>query len=364
MDKKTPKVIYSIGARIAGGGIGNTSYYAVREVFRAGLLKKLLCSSYDSDRCEIPPSLIKPTPLIDSYWPQIPIAKKLRDVNWIKDNFYDFLATRFVDKCDIFHGWSHFSLLQLKKAQKLGAKIILDRASSHISTQKEILGSAVGWLTERKELEEYRRADLILVSSKFAYQSFLEQGIDEAKLRLIPFGVDLARFKPAAESSGGDSGEVKFLFVGQIGARKGVPLLLKAWEKLNLKRAKLVLVGPPAGVTKGSVEFTGFTDPLPHYQSADVFVFPSLEEGSALVTYEAMAAGLPQIVTFESGSLVEDGKEGLFVESGNVNDLAGKIEYLYQHPEVRERMGQAGLKKIRDYPWGRYGRRVVEAYGL
>ena len=74
---------------------------------------------------------------------------------------------------------------------------------------------------------------------------------------------------------------------------------------------------------------------------ADVFVFPSLFEGSAVVTYEALACGLPSVVTAAAGSVVRDGMEGFIVESRDVNTLAHRMELLGNSPELRTRMMSA-----------------------
>ena len=96
-----------------------------------------------------------------------------------------------------------------------------------------------------------------------------------------------------------------------------------------------------------------------------VHVFPSQCEGSAKVTYEAAACGLPQITTQESGDVVTDGVEGILVSPGNVGELASAILELYRHPEMVERMGVAARRRVvENFTWDHFRTRLLGAYEL
>jgi glycosyltransferase involved in cell wall biosynthesis len=88
--------------------------------------------------------------------------------------------------------------------------------------------------------------------------------------------------------------------------------------------------------------------------SADVFVFPSLFEGSAVVTYEALACGLPSVVSPSAGSVVRDGIEGFIVQPRDVDALAGRMERLGRDPALRARMARAARARAIEYDWPRY----------
>jgi starch synthase len=98
---------------------------------------------------------------------------------------------------------------------------------------------------------------------------------------------------------------------------------------------------------------------LREMSEADVFVFPSLFEGFALVILEAMAAGLPVITTPNTAGpdLIEDGKEGLIVPAGDVEALRTAMESLLNNPERARAMGRAAHEKAKEYTWERYGER-------
>ncbi len=133
------------------------------------------------------------------------------------------------------------------------------------------------------------------------------------------------------------------LFVGFVGELKGVRELLTAWSELALPRAELVLVGGADAEGRALLrEFAGVhrwvgqvprSDVERFYAESDVFVFPSRVEGSALVTYEAMASGLPVITTRTSGSVVRDGLDGHIVPVRDSAALASSIAHLHAHPE-------------------------------
>ena len=87
---------------------------------------------------------------------------------------------------------------------------------------------------------------------------------------------------------------------------------------------------------------------------ADVFVFPSLFEGSAVVTYEALACGLPCIVTAAAGSVARDGVEGLVVPAGDADSLAAAMALLGDDASLRARMAQAARARALEFDWPRY----------
>jgi glycosyltransferase involved in cell wall biosynthesis len=111
-----------------------------------------------------------------------------------------------------------------------------------------------------------------------------------------------------------------------------------------------------------SIRFVGFADPREEYKQSDIFVFPSLEEGSALVTYEALASGLPLITTFNSGSIIRDGKEGIIIPIRDVNAIKEKILYFYKNPKEIKKMAKNARKRVEEFTWKDYEKKVAQAY--
>jgi len=396
------KVIYSIGSKFGGHGIGGVASHAVRGIYKARALEKVL-ASYTS----------RSSKLEGRSWNGIPekyvktmgiIGKGLRRLayydptGWgyvLYDNIFDRWASSQierskisseVERCDIFHGWNHHCLRSLLRAKELGAVTVVERASSHILESQKILkeefgkyGVNVSLLPQtyvEKCLKEYEEADYILVPSEYARQSFLERGFNERKIFKIPFGVDHRKFKspPFAKASGGKQNSNKFvvLYVGEIRLGKGVQYLLEAWERLGLRDAELWLVGDVKRDIKKlitenrkqkTVMFLGFRRDVAELMGrANVFAFPSLDEGSALVTYEAMAAGLPVITTPNAGSLVRDSLDGYIIPIRDSEALAERLEFFYKYPEQAKVMGERGRERIKEFTWERYGENLVKAY--
>ncbi|UCD80006.1 MAG: glycosyltransferase family 4 protein [Desulfobacterales bacterium] len=357
-------VIYSIGVRFADLGIGQIAYHAVRGIYAAGFLKKLIAISYAPT--EIPAHLISSCKLL---W----LIKDSRK----REQAFDYLASGLIAGCDVFHGWNHYSLRSMRKAKKRGAVTVIDRASTHPVFSLEVLaeefekyGLDSGPLAASvaRCMDELHETDVIIVPSQFVLDTFLEKGFDCAKIRMVPFGVDIRKFYPA------DKPPEKFrvLFIGTLGPRKGLQYVLEAWDRLRLKDAELILVGP---IQQGgekllsryrhlqNIQLTGLMPELADiYRRASVFLFPSLEEGSAMVTYEAMASGLPVILSTNTGSFAVDGEDGFIIPIRDVEAIMEKVEFLYRNPERGLEMGASGRKRIAEYTWQRYGRALVDVY--
>ncbi len=359
------KVTYSVGAKVPGGGIGNVASHALQALSGHGYLKKAFLTGNNT------------TFLKDSEVETYPWLNRIPSY-LVKDNLFDFLVSRQVPQANIFHGWNNFSLLSLRQAKKKGAQIIIERASSHIVTQNNLLKremkkfkvnfTPVNPLTLKKSVQEYLEADFVFVPSQFAYDSFLENGYPKVKLRLIHFGVDIKKFTPQKNKK---DNLFRAIFVGQVGIRKGLPYLLQAWQELDLKDSELLLIGPIFPDFKDliknynlrKIRFIDYSNNLTqYYQESDLFVFPSIEEGSALVTYEAMAAGLPLIVTHNSGSLVADGQEGFIVETGSVESLKQALLKFYNNRDLLVAYSKKAREKIEKFTWENYERNLIKTY--
>lgn len=359
------KIIYSVGANVPGGGIGNLAGSALEAIVKQDYLQKAILADFRGDF--IPSDQLVTFPWIN----RIPNY-------FLKDNLFDLLASRRIEATDIFHGWNNFALLSMRRAKKKGARTVIERASSHIITQNSILEAEFKkaglqvrpihpWVI-KKAVREYQEADFVLVPSDFAHQSFLDQGFDKKKLILLKFGVDTKKFLPRQRRP---DGVFRAIFAGQVGIRKGIGYLLQAWQELDLKDSELLLIGPVAtefkdlmqNYTLSKVRPIAYTTRLQdYYQISDCFIFPTVEEGSALVTFEALASGLPLITTPNAGSVVEDGKEGLLVDVGNVESLKEAILKLYNNRALLDKFSALARRKAEDYPWSRYQTSLIAAY--
>ncbi|HEX6384410.1 MAG TPA: glycosyltransferase family 4 protein [Anaerolineae bacterium] len=367
------RVIYTQAAKFGGAGIGTIAYYFVHAIAQAGYLQRAIVAYADS--YDLPRRQIRTFP-----WMRL-VARLARDNHPLRDTVFDWAAARFIEPCDVFHGWSDQCLYSLRQAKKLGALTFVERPNSHerqafrlIQEEYDRWGfkdrAAIRPLGLQRPLAEYAMADFVTVPSSFVYDSFLAEGFTADRLFLVPYGVDIDHFIPATKPPASD--HFVLLFVGQVSLRKGIPYLLKAWQQLNLPQAKLWLAGRVAPNAEAfvagyagdaTIRFLGHVhDPRPLYQQASAFVLPSIEEGSALVTYEAMASALPLIYTHNTGAIARDGIEGIQIPIRDVDALAAAIERLYWQPELRWELGQNARRRAKAYTWQKAGEKLLAAY--
>ena len=225
----------------------------------------------------------------------------------------------------------------------------------------------MAWLHERR-LRDIALADLILVPSQHIANKLRENGTPADRIRIIPYAADVERFAPdPAKTFSADS--CTFLFAGGICQRKGIKYLLEAWRKVKAKHAgwRLQLLGPLPQRLGPLAEHLEHVEPLGRVShsrmpdkmsAADVFVFPSLFEGSAVVTYEALACGLPAIVTPNAGSVARDGVEGRIVTARDVDGLVAAMEELGANPKLRQEMAVNARRRALEFDWPKYHRAV------
>ena len=309
---------------------------------------------------------------------KVPCLRRRGYYSWVKDNLFDALARKYIPPCDIFHAWGNYALASIPNARRHHAKVVIERGSTHPHFQDTILREEFerfGMEVERahpqiieKGLREMDAADAVIIPSAFVERTFLDAGFPEEKLHVVPYGFNPAQFSPGEKTDG----VFRVLFVGNISVQKGVHYLLEAWSRLGLKNAELVFIGtveegirPLLSRYEGQFTLRGH---VPHeklqeeYAQASLFVLPSLQEGSALVTYEAMACGLPLLVTTNTGSVAIDGEHGFIVPIRSSEILAEKLAYLHAHQDEAREMGARAAEYIRDFTWERYALGVINVY--
>ncbi len=210
--------------------------------------------------------------------------------------------------------------------------------------------------------EEIRLADAVLVGSSYASDSFVAEGIARAKMRVVPYGVDLQTF--SAPENPVSTGRFTAIYAGQLTQRKGLSYLLRGYRKFARRGTQLQLVGSLVGSAQPLQPFADMFEHTPHqtrpalaamYRAADVFVFPTLIEGMPLVVLEAMACGLPVIVTANGpADIVRDGIDGFIIPERNEDALCERLEYLYHRPELRAEMGRQAARRALEFSWSAY----------
>jgi glycosyltransferase involved in cell wall biosynthesis len=375
------QVIISVGGRFH-------AFYLAQQLLERGYLKKLITSypRFEVKKYGIPPKKVNSiiiTEILERGWRRLPnFINDIYNPQFFICDLFDKLVSKQIEESDIFVGWSSFSLYSLRRAKKSGAVTILERGSSHISYQQQILkeeyekfGLKIRGAHPKvleKELKEYEESDYIEVPSSFAKRTFLQYGINEEKLIQGFRGVDLSEFRQIPKRDD----VFRIVYVGGMSLRKGVHYLLQAFYELNLLDTELWLIGTMSEdimpflkkYNNGRILCKG---PYPqkelykYYSQGSVFILMSIEEGFSNVIVQAMACGLPAICTTNTGGedIIRNGIDGFIIPIRNVDALKEKIVYLYRYPQVSKEMGKQARKRVESsFTWQHYGDRIIEIY--
>lgn len=278
----------------------------------------------------------------------------------------------------------------MARARECGMRVALSMVTGHMDEEIETLererqrvpdfyplylGDGSLDMDELRRLHDRRRrdleqADLVLVPSEhIAKLVEVRSGVPADKIRVIPYAANVDRFVPASRYATPE--RCRFLFAGGITQRKGLSDLLAAWRQVRRTGWTLTLAGeaPRSALDRipledPSIELTGKVayGEMPRLMAAhDVFVFPSLFEGSAVVCYEAMASGLPVITTPQAGSVVRHEREGLIVPAAAPEALTEAMRLLGTAPRLRQLYAAAARQRALEHTWDIYRQRTIEA---
>ena len=218
------------------------------------------------------------------------------------------------------------------------------------------------------------RADHVLANSDFVKRTLIHQGRDASSVDVIYQGVD-DEFLSAVPERAPHGGPLRVLFAGSFSRRKGGPELADALSRLDGVDWRLDVCGPVATDAVGAfrrltadarVTYHGdllAPDLAARMAAADVFVFPTLAEGSARVVFEALAAGCYVITTPNGGSIVVDGEHGRLIAPGSVQDIVQALRGAAGDRQRVARIGARNAALVRErYRQADYGARLFDLY--
>lgn len=299
---------------------------------------------------------------------------------WFARRYDRWVASQLKEGPTTFIGWSGQCRASLERARELGMTTIVERGSAHIEVQRDLLAAEFERAGLRPvlphpavveaELAEYESADFIQVPSNFARRSFLERGIDPEKILVNAYGVELGAFTPPEREPAG----FRILFCGRASVQKGIGHLLAGFAALDAPDAELWIQGavePDAEHYRSRcddarVKWLGHRPQheLPSvYREAHAFCLPSIQDGFALVVPQAMASGLPVVVTSSNGAadMVREGVDGHIIPPGDAGAIAQALKGLYTDRERRRTMAAAAVERVRaGWSWNAYGERAVD----
>lgn len=284
----------------------------------------------------------------------------------------------------IYHYRAGFGGRSVDVARRHGWLCLCDHTIAHPAVLEYLVGNAgqmppdgqAGPIDRNWQaiLDDIDRADHVLTNSDFVKETFAHQGWDAGKVDVIYLGIDDG-FLSAIPEPGEHDGPLRLLFAGSFNRRKGGPELAEAIMRLEGVDWELGICGPVGADSASAfrelsadsrVTYHGILpapDLAARMAEADVFVFPTLAEGSARVLFEAMASGCYMITTANGGSIVADGKHGRLVEPGSVDSIVDAIRgAAADRGRVRD-IGVANAALVRrDYRQADYGSRLFELY--
>jgi glycosyltransferase involved in cell wall biosynthesis len=367
--------------------VSDTLAAFIRAVLPHDIRSRLIRSALGRRPVGVPPSLVKSFPLfaIQVYWQnQTAKTEQQRVRNYVKmgQQFGRRVADRNFDGASAVYTFNSAALEILQKARRQGLTGVVEQVIAARGVEEELLREEVlrwpGWEPDDKayqskcsafadrEQAEWDAADRIVCGSEFVVKSIRDVGGPFQKCAVVPYGIALRNTISSPERQ--HHGPLKVLFCGRIGLRKGIQYLLDAMRLLGgrsirVKAAGTIELTPAATAALAkSIELVGSIprdEAFELYRWADVLVLPSLCEGSATVSYEALANGVPVITTPNAGTLVENGVNGFIIPIRDSSALADRLARLSDDRDLLVRMSTQALARSGSLTLAAYGQRLL-----
>lgn len=311
------------------------------------------------------------------------LQEYIRQCNLMAKNFNRKILNKGFGDANTLYVFNTAGLELIKHAKMLGMKVMLEQTIAPFAVERHLMANELQkfptWGSVNnyemnddfmeyieREKEEQILSDTIICGSEFVKKSIQPFSGQAYKTQVIPYGINLPLPKPQEPWQKGKR-KLRILTVG-TGLRKGTPYLLEVAKKLkNIAEFRLIgsLENIPDSVKKEIFENLDYHGHIArfavnfHYEWADIFLLPSVCEGSATVTYEALAHAIPVIATANTGAIIEHDLDGLIVACGSTDAIENAILYLYQTPERLEYLSKNALQKSQLGSLKAYERRLI-----
>lgn len=295
-------------------------------------------------------------------------------------------SCHWIKNADIFHVRSGFGQGgAIEKAKAKGMTVIVDHSIAHHQEMEGILkpeydrhnikftlsNTAKFW---ELVVKDCNTADAIIVNSDYVKNTFVKSGFAPRKLHVVYLGVREDWFGRKKDYSLTNN-QIRLLFVGGFNIRKGAEYVMEAAQllrKINVNFKIIVIGGNEelknlfSSYNMENFDFVGmvnYNQLIDYYSTVDAYLFPSLCEGSTRAGMEAMAAGLPVILTKNCGCPVKDGENGLLVPIKDAEAIVTAVKRLYLSQELRETLGKNAAYTIsHNYTWDSYRENIKKVY--
>lgn len=383
-DPAPPRVLYSFPHALGGQGIGTTALWQVRSLVALGVPVTVWTASAVSAAGGL--GAVHETLRVMGR--RIPHRALGGDrAMHLHDRLVAHHLAGHADRYDVVHCWPSAALHTARAARQAGVASVREVPNTHTAHAYEVAGRAhrslgipfASGASHRfdgrrlaHEMAEYEAADLLLVPSDHVRDTFVARGCDPSRLGRHRYGFDPARFHPAPARPHPDAAFTA-LFLGSCEPRKGLHLALRAWmDSGAAERGRLLVCGRFAPgyrehlaplLAHPSIEVVPpRADAETLLQASDVLLLPSLEEGSALVTYEAQGCGCAILVSDAAGAVVEHGVSGLVHGAGDVDALTHHLRLIATDHALIARLRNGAGAASSTLTWAHAGRRLLELY--
>ena len=213
----------------------------------------------------------------------------------------------------------------------------------------------------------YEQLDLLYVNSEGYRRAWTDRGIAAAKIKILPRGLDTTLFHPSRREPdfwkqyGLPAGATVLLYVGRVSKEKDLGVIVSAWAKLRGNGAALAFVGDGPYLKElrsllPDAAFTGYLagrDLARAFASADVFIFPSTTDTFGNVILEALASGVPCVVSDQGGpkDLIAPGVTGYITRALDVGDFTQHVAQLAGDPALRQAMSIEAHRSVQARDW-------------
>ena len=289
---------------------------------------------------------------------------------------------------DVVHLWPLGAGVTARRARSLGVASVREAPNTHtahawrvVTEEVESLG-LVGEVDTahtpnavhlRMEEADWEAATAILAPSDAVSETFRQEGFSEERVIRHQYGYRPGTRRVPPRSSEPVIDGLRAVYVGLGEPRKGLHYALDAWIASEASRTgTFTVVGRmlPAyarvledRLSHPSVRVVGFCGDVENALAAsDVLVLPTIEEGSALVTYEAQAAGCVPLVSAAAGAMMDDGVHGMLHEPRDVGELTRQLDFLASDRSVLARLSEASIGHSPQLTWDAAGGRLARAY--
>lgn len=378
------RVLYSFPHRIGAGRICTTAWHQVAGLADAGARVTVLTASVAKP---LPPSVAVRTTLAAGNW-RIPFRLfGSRRMCWLHDRFTARWLDRHADQIDVIHTWPTAALHTIAIAKRHGIPVLLERPNAHtryayasVAEESRRLGVVLPRGAEHRfdravlarEEAEYHAADFLLCPSDFVARTFRDEGYAAEKLLRHRYGYAEGEFFPENHGSVHGRGLVA-LFAGVCTPRKGLHHALSAWLASGAStRGTFLICGTflpgyrqrlQGLLSHPSVRCLGQCNDLGAImRRSDVFVLPTVEEGSALVTYEARASGCVLAVSDASGAVCQHRNNALVHPVGDTEALTRHLAALDRDRVLLARLRSASLATAGELTWTAAGAHLLSTY--